>query len=42
MDLIVADTQGSIGYMLQQALNNEFYQRELPLPVRHDRHPGAR
>ena len=24
LDLIVADTQGSIGYMLQQALNNEF------------------
>lgn len=31
MDLIVADTQGSIGYMLQQALSNEFYQRELTL-----------
>ncbi len=30
IDLIVADTQGSIGYMLQQALNNEFYRRELP------------
>jgi len=30
LDLIVADTQGSIGYMLQQALNNEFYQRKLP------------
>ena len=30
MDLIVADTQGSIGYMLQQALNNEFYRRGLP------------
>lgn len=29
MDLIVADTQGSIGYMLQQALSNEFYQRAL-------------
>jgi carbamate kinase len=29
MDLIVADTQGSIGYMLQQALNNEFFQRKL-------------
>ncbi|MBA3534956.1 MAG: carbamate kinase [Ardenticatenales bacterium] len=27
LDLIVADTQGSIGYMLQQALNNEFVQR---------------
>ncbi|GIV79379.1 carbamate kinase [Litorilinea aerophila] len=27
LDVIVADTQGSIGYMLQQALNNEFYQR---------------
>lgn len=31
MDLIVADTQGSIGYMLQQALSNEFYQRSLNL-----------
>ena len=29
MDLIVADTQGSIGYMLQQALNNEFSRRGL-------------
>ncbi len=29
MDIIVAETQGSIGYMLQQALNNEFYQRQL-------------
>lgn len=29
LDLIVAETQGSIGYMLQQALNNEFYQRNL-------------
>lgn len=31
IDLIVADTQGSIGYMLQQTLNNEFFQRKLPL-----------
>lgn len=31
MDLIVADTQGSIGYMLQQTLNNEFFQRKMPL-----------
>ncbi|MFN2200122.1 MAG: carbamate kinase [Caldilineaceae bacterium] len=31
MDLIVADTQGSIGYMLQQALSNEFYQRKMAL-----------
>lgn len=30
LSLIVADTQGSIGYMLQQAMNNEFYQREIP------------
>jgi carbamate kinase len=30
VDLIVADTQGAIGYMLQQALNNEFFQRKLP------------
>jgi carbamate kinase len=29
LSLIVADTQGSIGYMLQQALNNEFYQRKI-------------
>lgn len=29
LDLIGADTQGSIGYMLQQALDNEFRQREL-------------
>ena len=29
MDLIVADTQGSIGYMLQQALRNEFTRRGL-------------
>ena len=48
MDLIVADTQGSIGYMLQQALNNEFYQRNLALrcvtiltQVRVDRHDPA-
>jgi len=27
LSLIVADTQGAIGYMLQQALNNEFFQR---------------
>lgn len=30
LDLIVADTQGSIGFMLQQTLNNEFHQRKLP------------
>ncbi len=29
LDVIVADTQGSIGYMLQQALNNEFLRRKL-------------
>jgi carbamate kinase len=29
IDLIVADTQGAIGYMLQQALYNEFSQRKL-------------
>ena len=29
LDLIVADTQGSIGFMLQQALNNEFHQRQI-------------
>ncbi|MCC6453930.1 MAG: carbamate kinase [Caldilineaceae bacterium] len=30
IDLIVADTQGAIGYMLQQTLNNEFFQRKMP------------
>ncbi|MCB0112457.1 MAG: carbamate kinase, partial [Caldilineaceae bacterium] len=30
LSLIVADTQGAIGYMLQQALNNEFYDRHVP------------
>jgi len=30
LSLIVADTQGSIGYMLQQTLNNEFHQRAIP------------
>jgi len=30
LDLIVADTQGSIGYMLQQTLDNEFKRRGLP------------
>ncbi len=30
LDLIVADTQGSIGYMLQQTLDNEFTRRGLP------------
>jgi carbamate kinase len=33
LDLIVADTQGSIGYMLQQALSNELYSRKIPRPV---------
>ncbi len=30
LSIIVADTQGSIGYMLQQALNNEFHSRNIP------------
>ncbi len=30
LSLIVADTQGAIGYMLQQALNNEFHRRAIP------------
>ncbi len=30
LSLIVADTQGAIGYMLQQALNNDFFQRDIP------------
>ena len=29
LDLIGADTQGSIGFMLQQTLNNEFHKREI-------------
>lgn len=33
LDLIVADTQGSIGYMLQQALRNELRSRDNLLPV---------
>jgi carbamate kinase len=33
LDLIVADTQGSIGYMLQQALGNELYSRGIRRPV---------
>ena len=33
LDIIVADTQGSIGYMLQQALKNELYSRGRRKPV---------
>jgi carbamate kinase len=33
LDLIVADTQGAIGYMLQQALSNELFSRNIELPV---------
>ena len=33
LDLIVADTQGSIGYMLQQALKNELFSRGMRRPV---------
>ncbi|NKQ36918.1 MAG: carbamate kinase [Chloroflexi bacterium] len=33
LDLIGADTQGSIGYMLQQALRNELYSRGIRKPV---------
>ena len=33
LDLIVADTQGSIGYMLQQALRNELFSRGVGAPV---------
>ncbi len=29
LTLVVADTQGSIGFMLQQALNNDFRQRKI-------------
>lgn len=30
LSLIVADTQGSIGYMLQQRFNNEYHTRSIP------------
>jgi carbamate kinase len=33
LDLIVADTQGAIGYMLQQALRNELHSRGMHRPV---------
>jgi carbamate kinase len=33
LDLIVADTQGSIGYMLQQALSNELFSRGIERTV---------
>ncbi len=33
LDLIVADTQGAIGYMLQQALTNELYSRGIDSKV---------
>jgi carbamate kinase len=33
LDLIVADTQGSIGYMIAQALGNELRQRGLVRPI---------
>jgi carbamate kinase len=33
LDLIVADTQGSIGYMLQQAMRNELGSRGMDKPV---------
>lgn len=33
LDIIVSDTQGSIGYMLQQALWNELYERQKEIPV---------
>jgi len=33
LDLIVADTQGSIGYMLVQALSNEFRSRGIERPI---------
>ncbi len=37
LDLIVADTQGSIGFMLQQTLNNEFLPAPDRSPVHHRR-----
>ena len=33
LDVIVADTQGAIGYMLQQALRNELFSRNIRIPV---------
>lgn len=33
LDVIVSNTQGAIGYMLQQALRNELYQRGIHTPI---------
>lgn len=33
LDIVVSDTQGAIGYMLQQALGNELYKRGISQPV---------
>jgi len=33
LDIIVADTQGAIGYMIQQSLNNEFKKRRIDRKV---------
>jgi carbamate kinase len=33
LDSIVADTQGALGYQIQQALENEFRRRKLPISV---------
>lgn len=33
LDLIVADTQGAIGYMIQQAMRNELFSRQITKPV---------
>ena len=39
--LVVADTQGSIGFMLQQALNNDFRQRQIQREVHNHHHADA-
>ena len=39
LDSIVADTQGALGYQIQQALGNEFRRRGLTAPRRHRRDP---
>lgn len=41
LDACVADTQGALGYALQQNLNNEFYRRKLKKARCHTHHAGA-
>ena len=41
LDVIGADTQGSIGYMIARALDNEFKRRGIKRDGRRRGHPGA-